>query len=109
MAALAAIRLGTSDTKGAVRAEFDGEEWSYENLPKPTTQEEVLWELIQDEAHLEFGKTQAMIFAKFAGVDAPYNHRHWSWINKAIMELHVERGLGIIVLPMSNDDLLLVT
>lgn len=109
MAAIAAIRLGTSDEKGVLRAEWDGEEWTYENLPRPEAHEEVLWELTQDLAHLEFGKTQAMIFAKFVGVEPPYNHRHWAWINKEIMELHVERGLGIIVLPISNDDLLLLT
>ena len=109
MAVVCAMRLGSSDAKGVLRAEWDGEGWSYENLPKPEAYEEVLWELEQMEARLEFGKTQAMIFRKLTGVDPPYNHRHMSWVTNSIMDLHVERGLGIIVLPISNDDLLLLT
>lgn len=109
MATICAIRLGTSDMKGVLRAEWDGEDWTYENLPKPKTYEDVLWELEQMEAEMEFDKTEAMIFSKLAGERPPYNHRHMSWVAKSIMEHHVERGLGIIVLPMSNDDLLLVT
>ena len=109
MAAICAIRLGTSDAKGVLRAEWDGEEWTDENLPRPEEHEEVLWELMQDEARLEFGKTQALVFRKLAGEVPPYNHGLMSWVTKSIMDLHVERGLGIIVLPMSNDDLLLLT
>ena len=89
MAAICAMRLGSSDVQRAVRAEWDGEEWTYEILPKPEAYEEVLWELEQIEAESEFGKTQAMVFRDLAGEDPPYNHRLMSWVTKSIMDRHV--------------------
>ena len=109
MATIAAIRIDTENTEAVSRAEWDGENWTLEDLPKPSGMSAMLWEVKQMKARLEFRHSQVTIQDKLMTERAPYNMRYHHWVAKSIMEHHVERGLGKIVLPMSKNDLLRLT
>lgn len=109
MAAIAVIRIGSVKTKGLFRAEFDGENWTYEELPKPEGLQDTIWQLNKIEARAEFKITQADVYLKLLGEDPPYNMDLLPWAAKLVMDQHVERGLGLIVQPISKDDLLILT
>lgn len=109
MAAIAAIRIDTEDTKAVSQAEWDGKDWTFKNLSKPSEMSKMLWEVKQMKATLEFRHSQVTIQDKLMTERAPYNMRYMHWVAKSIMEHHVERGLGKITQPMSKDHLLRLT
>ena len=108
MAAVAVIRIGTEDIKGVWRVEWDGEDWSYQNLSKPKDVEDVFWTLGKMEARISFEKTQIEVLEKLFEMDAPYPMDRDQWIAKSIMDEHVKKELGIIVLPISDDYLFIL-
>ena len=109
MAAIAAIRIDTGDTKAVFRAEWDGEDWTFKDLPKPSKMSAMLWKVNQMEAQLEFRHSKVTIHDKLMTERPPYNMRFMPWVAKSIMEHHVERGLGKIIQPVSKDRLLRLT
>lgn len=113
MAAICAMQIGTEDTKDVFRVEWDGEDWIYKDMSKPAEMGEMLgemlWEVLQMESKLEFQKSETTIQAKLLTERPPYNMRYNHWVAKSIMEHHVERGLGKVVLPIAKEDLLILT
>ena len=109
MAAICAMQIGTEDTKGVYRVEWDGKDWAFKELPKPSGMSTMLWEVKQMKTHLEFRHSQVTIQDKLMTERAPYNMRYAPWVAKSIMEHHVERGLGRIIRPISKNDLLRLT
>ena len=54
-------------------------------------------------ARSDFEITPLEVIGKLFTERAPYPMDHYQWMAKSIMDAHVEKKLGMIVLPMSED------
>ena len=103
MAAVAAMRIGTKEWPGLLRVEWDGEHWSFTELAKPKDIRDINWVLEKMEARPLFERTHIEMLRDLFDEDAPYPMDYDQWVAKSIMDKHVEKKLGMIVLPMSED------
>ncbi len=108
MAAVAVIRIGTEDVKGVWRVEWDGENWNYQALSKTKDVSDMMWELEQMEARTSFEATQIEVLRDQFGENAPYPMDRDQWIAQTIMNEHVKKKLGMIVLPIPDDYLFIL-
>lgn len=108
MAVAAAMRIGTEDIKGVWRVEWDGEDWSYTLLEKPKDVSDLLWRADKMLARTDFEITQLEVIKELFAEQAPYPMDHRQWMAKSIMDAHVKKKLGMIVLPMSDDYLFIL-
>lgn len=108
MAAVAIIRIGTKDWPGLWRVVWDGEEWKHHELPKPRGLYDAMWQLEKILARTLFEETQHEIFKKMLDQEAPYPMDDFQYTILKVLERHVERGLGFIVMPMSEDYLFIL-